>query len=52
MFLILSWMFWRTDARYQPGRLVGTGLILYALFRIFLETVRQPITASNTIGGA
>ena len=42
MFAILSWMFWRTDARYQPGRLVGTGLVLYGLFRIGLETLRQP----------
>lgn len=42
MFLILNWMFWRTDARYQPGRLVGTGLVLYGLFRTGLETLRQP----------
>ena len=42
MFAILGWMFWRTDARYQPGRLVGTGLVLYGAFRIGLETLRQP----------
>ena len=28
--------------RPQPGRLVGTGLVLYGLFRIGLETLRQP----------
>jgi phosphatidylglycerol:prolipoprotein diacylglycerol transferase len=42
LFVVLNWMFWRTDARYQPGRLVGTGLILYGLSRIGLETLRQP----------
>ena len=24
LFAILWWMFWKTDARYQPGKLVGT----------------------------
>ncbi len=42
LFLVLNWMFWRSDARYQPGRLVGTGLVLYGLFRTGLETLRQP----------
>ncbi len=42
MFAVLWFLFWRTDARYQPGKLVGTGLVLYALSRISLETVRQP----------
>lgn len=42
LFLVLAVMFWRTDARYQPGKLVGAGLIGYALSRIALETVRQP----------
>jgi phosphatidylglycerol:prolipoprotein diacylglycerol transferase len=35
-------MFWKTDARYQPGKLVGTGLIGYGIARTLLETVRQP----------
>lgn len=42
MLAILSALFWRTDARYQPGRLVGTGLVLYGIFRALLERVRQP----------
>lgn len=42
MFAVLWFMFWRTDARYQPGKLVGTGLVLYALSRTLVERVRQP----------
>ena len=42
MFVVLSIMFWKTDARYQPGRLVGTGLIIYGVSRSLLELVRQP----------
>ena len=42
LFAVLNWMFWRSDARYQPGRLLGTGLVLYGLFRTGLETLRQP----------
>ncbi len=42
MFLVLWVMFWKTDARYQPGKLVGTGLIIYGLSRSLLELVRQP----------
>jgi phosphatidylglycerol:prolipoprotein diacylglycerol transferase len=42
LFAILNLMFWKTDARYQPGKLVGTGLIGYGLARTLLEIVRQP----------
>lgn len=42
LFTVLNLMFWRSDARYQPGRLVGTGLVLYGIFRMTLETLRQP----------
>jgi phosphatidylglycerol---prolipoprotein diacylglyceryl transferase len=42
MFIVLWIMFWKTDARYQPGKLVGTGLIIYGLSRSLLELVRQP----------
>lgn len=42
MFAVLWFLFWRTDARYQPGKLVGTGLILYGVFRSLVELVRQP----------
>ncbi len=42
MFAVLWIMFWKTDARYQPGRLVGTGLIIYGIGRTVVELVRQP----------
>jgi phosphatidylglycerol---prolipoprotein diacylglyceryl transferase len=42
MFFVLWIMFWKTDARYQPGKLVGTGLIIYGLGRTLVELVRQP----------
>jgi phosphatidylglycerol---prolipoprotein diacylglyceryl transferase len=42
MFIVLWLMFWKTDARYQPGKLVGTGLIIYGVSRILVELVRQP----------
>jgi phosphatidylglycerol---prolipoprotein diacylglyceryl transferase len=42
MFIILWLMFWKTDVRYQPGKLVGTGLIIYGVARILVELVRQP----------
>jgi phosphatidylglycerol:prolipoprotein diacylglycerol transferase len=42
LFAILNLMFWKTDARYQPGKLVGTGLVGYGIARTLLETVRQP----------
>ena len=42
MFIVLWIMFWKTDARYQPGKLVGTGLIIYGLGRSLVELVRQP----------
>jgi phosphatidylglycerol---prolipoprotein diacylglyceryl transferase len=42
LFLILWFLFWKTDARYQPGKLVGTFLLVYGLSRFSLELVRQP----------
>lgn len=40
--LILWVMFWKTDARYYPGRLVGTFAALMALFRFSIEFLREP----------
>ncbi len=40
--VLLWWLFWKTDARYYPGRLAGAGLTFYALVRFSLERVRQP----------
>lgn len=42
LFAILSWMFWRTDARYQPGKLVGAFGFFYGCFRFLVEFVREP----------
>ena len=42
LFCILGWMFWKTQARYQPGKLVGTFGFFYGLFRFLVEFVREP----------
>jgi phosphatidylglycerol:prolipoprotein diacylglycerol transferase len=42
LFAILWWMFWKTQARYQPGKLVGAFLFFYGLFRFGIEFVREP----------
>ena len=42
LFAILSWMFWKTQARYEPGKLVGTFGFFYGLFRFLVEFVREP----------
>ncbi|NCN83349.1 MAG: prolipoprotein diacylglyceryl transferase [Sphingomonadales bacterium] len=41
-FVILSFLFWKTDARYHPGKLVGTGLLVYGFSRFTVEFFRQP----------
>jgi phosphatidylglycerol:prolipoprotein diacylglycerol transferase len=42
LFAILAWMFWKTQARYQPGKLVGAFIFFYGIFRFGLEYVREP----------
>jgi phosphatidylglycerol---prolipoprotein diacylglyceryl transferase len=42
LFLILCYLFWKTDARYQPGKLVGVFLLVYGISRFLVELVRQP----------
>ena len=42
LFLVLAWMFWRTKARYEPGKLVGAFLLIYGISRFLVEMVRQP----------
>jgi phosphatidylglycerol:prolipoprotein diacylglycerol transferase len=42
LFAVLWFLFWRTDARYQPGKLVGAFLLVYGLSRFLVELVRQP----------
>jgi phosphatidylglycerol:prolipoprotein diacylglycerol transferase len=42
LFAILAWMFWKTKARYEPGKLVGTFVFFYGIFRFLVEFVREP----------
>jgi phosphatidylglycerol:prolipoprotein diacylglycerol transferase len=42
LFAILWWMFWKTQARYDPGKLVGAFLFFYGCFRFLVEFVREP----------
>ena len=39
---VLGYMFWRTKARYEPGKLVGTFLLGYGLSRFVVEFFREP----------
>jgi phosphatidylglycerol:prolipoprotein diacylglycerol transferase len=40
--IILWFAFWKTDARYQPGKLVGVFILGYGIARFLVELVRQP----------
>ena len=40
--VLLWFLFWRTDARYYPGRLVGAFILVYGLSRFGIEFFRQP----------
>jgi phosphatidylglycerol:prolipoprotein diacylglycerol transferase len=40
--IILWYLFWKTDARYRPGMLVGTFILVYGISRFLVEMVRQP----------
>jgi len=42
LFAILAFMFWRTKARYEPGKLVGAFIFFYGIFRFGLEFIREP----------
>jgi phosphatidylglycerol:prolipoprotein diacylglycerol transferase len=42
MMVVLGLLFWRSDARWKPGRLLGAGLVTYALARGLSELFRQP----------
>jgi phosphatidylglycerol:prolipoprotein diacylglycerol transferase len=51
LFLLLAWLFWRTDARYQPGKLTGAFLLGYGLIRVLLENFRAPDESLGFIVG-
>ncbi|MFL6731422.1 MAG: prolipoprotein diacylglyceryl transferase [Sphingomicrobium sp.] len=42
LFAILAFMFWRTKARYEPGKLVGAFIFFYGVFRFGIEFIREP----------
>lgn len=42
LFLLLWFLFWKTDARHQPGKLVGAFLMGYGLSRFIVEFFREP----------
>jgi phosphatidylglycerol:prolipoprotein diacylglycerol transferase len=42
LLIVLWYMFWKTRARYQPGKLVGAFLLVYGLSRFLVEFVREP----------
>jgi phosphatidylglycerol:prolipoprotein diacylglycerol transferase len=42
LLLVLMWFFWKTQARYQPGKLVGVFLLGYGLSRFLVEFYREP----------
>nr|WP_156405321.1 prolipoprotein diacylglyceryl transferase [Sphingomonas sp. Root710] len=47
--LVLAFFFWRTDARNQPGKLVGIFLLGYGLSRFFVEYFREPDQQLGTL---
>ena len=42
LFLVLWFAFWKTRARYEPGKLVGLFLVGYGLARFTVEFFREP----------
>ena len=42
LFVILWIMFWRTQSRYEPGKLVGAFIFFYGIFRFGIEYIREP----------
>ena len=42
LFAILAFLFWKTKARYEPGKLVGTFLLGYGICRFLVEFIREP----------
>ncbi len=42
LFAVLWFAFWRTKARYEPGKLVGLFLMVYGASRYFVEFFREP----------
>jgi phosphatidylglycerol:prolipoprotein diacylglycerol transferase len=41
-FILLTWLFWKTKARWKPGLLVGTFTVLISAARFINEFFREP----------
>jgi phosphatidylglycerol---prolipoprotein diacylglyceryl transferase len=49
LFAILWYLFWKTDARYKPGLLVGAFMLGYGVFRFVVEYFREPDVQLGTL---
>jgi len=49
LFAILWWLFWKTDARYHPGKLMGAFALGYGVFRFVVEYFREPDAHLGTL---
>jgi phosphatidylglycerol---prolipoprotein diacylglyceryl transferase len=49
LFVVLWLAFWKTKARYEPGKLVGLFLIGYGLARFIVEYFREPDEGLGTL---
>ncbi len=49
---ILWFLFWRTQARYQPGKLVGAFILFYGIFRFGVEFIREPDSQLSAFAAA
>ncbi|WP_193384365.1 prolipoprotein diacylglyceryl transferase family protein, partial [Staphylococcus aureus] len=47
LFAVLWFAFWKTKARYEPGKLVGLFLLGYGLARFTVEFFREPDAQFN-----
>ena len=47
LFAILAWMFWKTKARYEPGRLVGAFLFFYGFSASAWSSSVSPTASSS-----
>jgi len=49
LFTVLWFAFWRTRARYEPGKLVGIFLVGYGIARFIVEYFREPDEGLGTL---
>jgi phosphatidylglycerol:prolipoprotein diacylglycerol transferase len=49
MLVVLTLLFWRSDARYKPGLLTGAASLIYGLSRFFVEFFREPDAQLGTL---